>query len=322
MCNFAIENTRRMSPVGNTPLQKNAMNHHGVGEVFFCTFPSKKATSRNYINDYTQSISENFSRFYFTGKERDEETGYGYFGARYMDHELMTSFISVDRYASKYPFISPYAYCAWNPIRLIDPTGDTLFALDRQSQTDIMNLAGSYRDRILFDDRGVASIDYSGLSDEEINKMNADLGVGLIKDICDSPLKILYESSDMIRCTDNDGNEITGYMGTDNNGVLNLSRGGKDSYNNHTYLPREGFDGQVIVSPNGMWSSRGLHVIRLEIVGHELAENYARTVHNCNYHPDKNGTAPMAEIGAHEYANRRMHNSNKAYTYKHNKRKK
>lgn len=61
-----------------------------------------------------------------TGKERDEETGYGYFGARYMDYSLMTSFISVDRYASKYPFISPYAYCAWNPIRLIDPTGDII----------------------------------------------------------------------------------------------------------------------------------------------------------------------------------------------------
>ena len=26
----------------------------------------------------------------FTGKERDEETEYGYFGARYMDYELMT----------------------------------------------------------------------------------------------------------------------------------------------------------------------------------------------------------------------------------------
>jgi RHS repeat-associated protein len=65
-------------------------------------------------------------RLTFTGKEKDEETGYGYFGARYMDHELMTSFISVDRYAGKYPSISPYAYCAWNPIRLIDPTGDTI----------------------------------------------------------------------------------------------------------------------------------------------------------------------------------------------------
>ena len=60
-----------------------------------------------------------------TGKERDEETGYSYFSARYLDNELLTSFISVDRYADKYPFISPYAYCAWNPIRLIDPTGDT-----------------------------------------------------------------------------------------------------------------------------------------------------------------------------------------------------
>ena len=61
-----------------------------------------------------------------TGKERDEETGYSYFSARYLDHEILTSFLSVDRYADKYPFISPYAYCAWNSIRLTDPTGDTV----------------------------------------------------------------------------------------------------------------------------------------------------------------------------------------------------
>ena len=67
-----------------------------------------------------------FHPFVFTGKEKDEETGYGYFGARYMDHELMTMWLSVDRYADKYPFISPYAYCAWNPIRLTDPSGDTI----------------------------------------------------------------------------------------------------------------------------------------------------------------------------------------------------
>ena len=38
-------------------------------------------------------------RFYHsfsTGKVRDEETGYGYFGVRYMDHELMTMWLSVD----------------------------------------------------------------------------------------------------------------------------------------------------------------------------------------------------------------------------------
>ena len=59
----------------------------------------------------------------FTGKERDEETGYGYFGARYMDHELMTMWLSVDPLADKYPSISPYAYCAWNPVKLVDPDG-------------------------------------------------------------------------------------------------------------------------------------------------------------------------------------------------------
>jgi len=59
----------------------------------------------------------------FTGKEKDEETGYGYFGARYMDYELMTMWLSVDPMADKYPSISPYAYCAWNPVKLVDPDG-------------------------------------------------------------------------------------------------------------------------------------------------------------------------------------------------------
>ena len=76
-----------------------------------------------FVNQHLTDYQE---RYLFTGKERDEETGYGYFGARYMDHEMLTSFLSVDRYADKYPFISPYAYCAWNPVKLIDPSGDTI----------------------------------------------------------------------------------------------------------------------------------------------------------------------------------------------------
>ena len=77
-----------------------------------------------YINQRTSGYNE---RFTFTGKERDEETGYGYFGARYMDHELMTMWLSVDPMSDKYPSISPYNYCVWNPIRLVDPDGrDTI----------------------------------------------------------------------------------------------------------------------------------------------------------------------------------------------------
>ena len=76
-----------------------------------------------YINQRLSSYNE---RFTFTGKELDEETGYGYFGARYMDHELMTMWLSIDPMADKYPGISPYAYCAWNPVKLVDPNGEEI----------------------------------------------------------------------------------------------------------------------------------------------------------------------------------------------------
>ncbi len=58
-----------------------------------------------------------------TGKERDSETGFSYFGARYYDSDLMTGWLSVDPMADKYPSLSPYAYCGWNPIKLVDPDG-------------------------------------------------------------------------------------------------------------------------------------------------------------------------------------------------------
>ena len=60
----------------------------------------------------------------FTGKERDSETGFSYFGARYYDSDILTSWLSVDPLADKYPNISPYAYCAWNPVKLVDPNGE------------------------------------------------------------------------------------------------------------------------------------------------------------------------------------------------------
>ena len=43
-----------------------------------------------------------------------------------MDHELMTGWLSVDPMSNKYPSLSPYNYCAWNPIKLIDPNGEEI----------------------------------------------------------------------------------------------------------------------------------------------------------------------------------------------------
>ena len=90
-----------------------------------------------YVDQRTSGYSE---RFTFTGKERDEETGYGYFGARYMDHELMTMWLSVDPLADKYPNISPYNYCMWNPVKLVDPNGkDTIYSFALTSMNENQN---------------------------------------------------------------------------------------------------------------------------------------------------------------------------------------
>ncbi len=90
---------------------------------FFSTFFQKTPQDESLKMPMFSTCSADFIPFTFTGKERDEETGYGYFGARYMDHELMTMWLSVDPMSDKYPSISPYAYCAWNPVKLVDPDG-------------------------------------------------------------------------------------------------------------------------------------------------------------------------------------------------------
>ena len=95
-----------------------------------------------------------FTFFVFTGKERDEETGYGYFGARYMDHELMTMWLSVDPMSDKYPNISPYAYCAWNPVKLVDPNGQDIWEINSQGKV-VNHIKDKSKDAFyMVDDKG------------------------------------------------------------------------------------------------------------------------------------------------------------------------
>ena len=118
-----LKEERKMQPARAISEHKRAMPCHGLGLAYSGPFFSKNATCQPFIIRSAQISSTRYMVCSFTGKERDGETGYGYFGARYMDHELMTLWLSVDPMADKYPSISPYAYCAWNPVRLVDPDG-------------------------------------------------------------------------------------------------------------------------------------------------------------------------------------------------------
>ena len=63
--------------------------------------------------------------YLFNAKEFDEETGMYYYGARYYDPRL-SLWMSVDRFAEKYPATSGYNYAINNPVRYIDINGDSI----------------------------------------------------------------------------------------------------------------------------------------------------------------------------------------------------
>ena len=115
----------------------NEQNNGPEKEVYF--YHGDHLGSANWITDYTGAPIQYIhyapygelidnqvpygydERYKFTGKERDEETGYDYFGARF--YWQAGTWLSVDPWADKYPQISPYAYCGWNPIKFVDPDG-------------------------------------------------------------------------------------------------------------------------------------------------------------------------------------------------------
>ncbi|MES2133231.1 MAG: SpvB/TcaC N-terminal domain-containing protein [Bacteroidota bacterium] len=63
-----------------------------------------------------------YKRYKYSGKERDEESGLYYYGARYYA-SWTCRFTSVDPLGSKYPFMGSYVFAADNPIKLIDIGG-------------------------------------------------------------------------------------------------------------------------------------------------------------------------------------------------------
>lgn len=111
-----------------------------------------------------------FHPFVFTGKERDEETGYGYFGARYYWSELLTGWLSVDPMMDKYPNISPYHYCSWNPINILDPNrNDGVKIIDKQTHS--ITVSATY----YVTSQPIPGIPNTSYSPSEIESMQDDI---------------------------------------------------------------------------------------------------------------------------------------------------
>ena len=110
-----------------------------LGSSSWITFSDGKAVQHlHYLpwgENFVDQRSSTFdgARYTFSAKEKDIETGYSYFGSRYYNSDL-SIWLSVDPMADKYPSMSPYVYCANNPVRLVDPNGEEIWEINEEGR--------------------------------------------------------------------------------------------------------------------------------------------------------------------------------------------
>jgi RHS repeat-associated protein len=144
-----------------------------------------------YSNDY---------RFGFNGQEKDNEikgTGNSLdFGARIYDSRL-GRWLSLDPLQKKYPSLSPYNFCANNPIIYVDADGRA-FAIAgdlKMAKMDIHSIVNSKnRSKISISNDGVVKVDITGMS---AASLNADAGLLLLSKLDNSKLNYQYKVSEV-----------------------------------------------------------------------------------------------------------------------------
>ena len=203
----------------------------------------------------------------------------------------------MDPQSDKYASLSPYTYCADNPVKLVDPDGEYLeVADDDDTHNDLLSIVDkSHRDRVIFNKDGSVSVNLEGLSKEALEK---DIGLSLINDMVNSDYRYYYETSDIALCRKVDGERFDVDLTIMSTlGCFNESVRGLNSNNSHDYLPIEGFDGQVVISKTGIFRYGHLDR-RKNVIFHELEENFLKTDKGMNYW----GNETWGRGGAHHIA--------------------
>lgn len=81
------------------------------------------------------STSPAANSYKYSGKELETDNGltsYDFHARQYSP--TINLFQSIDPKASTYPGLNPYLYCAANPIKFIDPTGEDIWKIDRRGK--------------------------------------------------------------------------------------------------------------------------------------------------------------------------------------------
>ena len=163
--------------------------------------------------------------FSFTGKERDSEIGYSYFGARYYDSDLSGLFLSVDPMSDKYSSISPYAYCTWNPMKLVDPDGNEVMETDTVNKKTgtCKHIEDGKNQIVLLSDNAYNTIEkmgqdlYSSMSDSQQKEYNSLLNSGetvSLNSKLGKTIRAVYAEMGNIQCSEQDRNIVAASIAT------------------------------------------------------------------------------------------------------------
>lgn len=244
--------------------------------------------------------------------------------------EILARFLSVDRYASKYPDLNPYNFVANNPLRYTDPTGDTIEVAGNQtSRDDINSLVRSKNQQYLSYNGNNLTLNFGNMAQKDIDKLlKKDKGLALLNNMVNASENFYYAATtkfDYIQ-TDASGNptgrvtfdyanyfksgdQLPAIIKVDGREVQidataffrNVSRTprGDETQMGMGEHPLNGYDGMVYIAPGSMQVQMndpmtGLpltkEVPRASVIYHELNESYRRTHLKQNYSDAHNGS--------------------------------
>ncbi|MBR6334277.1 MAG: RHS repeat-associated core domain-containing protein, partial [Bacteroidales bacterium] len=108
----------------------------------------------------------------FSAKEKDVETGLSYFGSRYYSSDL-SIWLSVDPMSDKYASLSPYVYCADNPIKLVDPNGEEVIIVGDQVDNAFRSLQSGTNLQLSIDKDGKITATGKALNENDKQLLSA-----------------------------------------------------------------------------------------------------------------------------------------------------
>ena len=164
----------------------------------------------------------------YNGKELDRTNGldlYDY-GARHMDAAL-GRFTTMDPLCEKYYSISPYAYCAGNPINYIDPDGDSIYVADKYREQFLKDLSKTFGNRIVkdFSFSSSGNLVYIG-STKDMNDNQLALFNGMNKLMGEEMITKIYYKNEYLLET---GNSVKLVNTNDYGGAFSVTGGDKNA---------------------------------------------------------------------------------------------